>query len=71
MGTSVDSNTPLMSAGLDSIAATEFAQILSNEFKLELPPTLLFDHPTLDSVASLLSTEVCGDPGAVVVSEEQ
>ena len=56
MGTSVDSNTPLMSAGLDSLAATGFAQSLSTESKLELPSTVLFDHPTLDSIASLLST---------------
>ena len=60
-----------MSAGLDSIAATEFAQILSNESKLELPSTMLFDHPTLDSIASFLSTEVCGDPVTEVISEKQ
>ena len=62
MGTAVEDNTPLLSAGLDSIAATEFAQILSNEIKLELGPTMLFDHPTLNSISSLLSTEVCSDP---------
>ena len=60
-----------MSAGLDSLAVTEFVQILSNESKLELPPTMLFDHPTLDSIASFLSTEVCGGSVAVIISEVQ
>ena len=40
-----------MSIGLDSISATELAMRLSERLDLELPPTLLFDHPSLRSIA--------------------
>ena len=43
-----------MSAGLDSIATTELSTLMSEHFKTELPQTLLFDHPSLRSVADFL-----------------
>ena len=45
-----------MSAGLDSIAVTDLVNVLSKRFEIELPPTLLFDHPTIGSVASHITT---------------
>ena len=36
-GTAVDVDTPLMSAGLDSIAATEFVNVLVERLSIELP----------------------------------
>ena len=54
LGTRVGTSVSLMTAGLDSIAAAEMAQTLSAECELEISPTTLFDHPTVDSVASLL-----------------
>ena len=39
-------DAPLMAAGLDSIAATEFAVLLQNRLDVELPSALLFDHPS-------------------------
>ena len=54
-GTLVASNAPLMASGLDSIAATEFASTLTDRFTTELPQTLLFDHPTIEAVASFIS----------------
>jgi 3-oxoacyl-(acyl-carrier-protein) synthase len=46
-----------MAAGLDSVAAPEFANTLTERFATELPQTLLFDHPTIESVAGLMSEE--------------
>ena len=56
LGTKVKVDTPLMSAGLDSIAVTDLVNVLSKRFEIELPPTLLFDHPTIDSVATHITT---------------
>ena len=54
LGTAVEMNAPLMSAGLDSLAMVEFVNGLQRESGLELSPTTLFDHPTLDSISSFL-----------------
>ena len=54
-GTSLAADTPLMSAGLDSIAATALATTLAQRVDAELPQTLLFDHPTTGAVASFLA----------------
>ena len=56
LGTIVTVDMPLMSAGLDSIAVTDLVNVLSKRFEIELPPTLLFDHPTIDSVATHITT---------------
>ncbi|MDA9173065.1 acyl carrier protein [bacterium] len=50
-------NKPLMSVGLDSLAAAEFANTVSNELGVALSAIALFDHPTLDSIASHLANE--------------
>ena len=55
LGTVIDTNSPLMAAGMDSIAATEFANTLAERFTIALPQTVLFDHPTIASVAGLVS----------------
>jgi len=57
LGTMVDGDAPLMSAGLDSLAAASFMDTLSSQLSLDFAPTALFDHPTLDSIASFLSTD--------------
>ena len=49
-------DTPLMAAGLDSIAATEFARTIAEQFDIELPQTVLFDHPTIGAMASFITT---------------
>ena len=59
IGTSAAMETPLMSTGLDSIAATEVAGALTQDFGVELPETLFFDHPTIGAAASfILATEM-------------
>ena len=55
LNTEVPMNAPLMSVGLDSIAAVEFTNAVSGELRTSVPAILLFDHPTLDSIASYLA----------------
>ena len=47
-----------MSAGLDSLSATEFTNTLGARFSMDLAATILFDHPTLESLASFISDEL-------------
>ena len=54
LGTLVSGSAPLISVGLDSLAAIDIVQRLSEESGLEISPTALFDHPTLDSLARCL-----------------
>jgi acyl carrier protein len=55
LGTTVATDAPLMSVGLDSISATEFTNALAEKFDTELPQTLMFDHPTIDAMASFIA----------------
>ena len=57
IGTSVAADAVLMETGLDSISATELLQQMSQRLDMELPQTLLFDHPTLESVVDSLSLD--------------
>ena len=61
IGAKVDTNAPLMSAGLDSISATEFTGALAARFSMDLAPTILFDHPTLDALADFISSELASN----------
>jgi acyl carrier protein len=58
LGTEVPTNTPLMSVGLDSIAAVEFTNAVSDELGMSFSAVMLFDHPTLDSIVSCLAGEL-------------
>jgi acyl carrier protein len=71
MGTNIDTNVPLMSAGLDSIAATEFTSMLSERLGIEVEATALFDHPTLQSLADFLSSEFSSDVAEALPREEK
>jgi len=61
----VEMSAALMSAGLDSLSVAELVNTLSAELKMDVAPTDLFDHPTLDSMVSYLSTQPV-DPDLVV-----
>ena len=50
----LDSDSELSEYGFDSVMLTEFANILNERYKLELIPTLFFEHPTLGSFAEYL-----------------
>lgn len=58
LGTEVPTNAPLMSVGLDSIAAVEFTNAVSVETGITFSAIMLFDHPTLNSIASYLLAEL-------------
>ena len=58
VGTNIDMNESLMSVGLDSLSAVEFTNTLAARLSMDLEPTILFHHPTLDSLAQFLSSEL-------------
>lgn len=58
LGTILSANEPLMSAGLDSLAATELTNVISDSLGVEVSPVMLFDHPTLESITSILTSEM-------------
>jgi acyl carrier protein len=58
----VSIDAPLMDAGLDSISATELSNKISAHLNTELSPTLLFDHPSLRSIADALSADSGSSP---------
>ena len=61
LGTTVAASAPLMSVGLDSIAATEFTSAISDKLSMSVSAIMLFDYPTVDSIASHLASEVVED----------
>ena len=61
VGTNIDMNAPLMSAGLDSLSAVEFTNALGTRLSMDLSPTVLYDHPTLGSLTSFLSSELASN----------
>ena len=56
LGTAVASSTPLMEAGVDSLGATELQRALGEDLSTELEATLLFDHPSIDSIVGAYSS---------------
>ena len=71
MGTVIDTNAPLMSAGLDSLSATELTSTLSERLNIEIEATALFDYPTLESLADFLSSEFSNDVTEASLCEEK
>ena len=51
----IGSDTPLMDAGVDSLAAAELVQQLGTQFSTELPATTLFDYPSIALIAQHLT----------------
>ena len=47
IGTSIEASTPMMSAGLDSLAAVELRNMVQQRFAVALPATAAFDFPTI------------------------
>ena len=58
LGTIVPDDAPLMGAGLDSIAAVELVETLSQNLSTEIEPTALFDHPTIGSLVRYFAAEM-------------
>ncbi|WP_319303171.1 SDR family NAD(P)-dependent oxidoreductase, partial [Streptomyces scabiei] len=60
----VDTSVELMDLGFDSISLSELIVRVNDHYGLELLPTVLFEHPTLDDVAACLSAEHPAEVGA-------
>ncbi|WP_283133039.1 type I polyketide synthase [Rhizohabitans arisaemae] len=54
----VDPRQPLVEMGLDSVMTQRIRRALERRFRLPLPVTLLWDRPTIDSVAALLTERI-------------
>lgn len=65
LGGPVASDQPLMDAGLDSLGGTELQQELAESLGLPLPPTLIFDYPTIDALTAHLHALTSGQSEAV------
>lgn len=64
VGGEVAPDDSLMEAGLDSLGAVELRNALSTSFKVELPATLTFDHPSASAIALLLGARnLASEPG--------
>ena len=64
VGEPVAAEQPLMAAGLDSLAAAELQQSLAASLGLTLPPTLIFDYPTISALAAHLHALQSGQEAA-------
>ncbi|DBA84018.1 TPA: hypothetical protein ACH3X1_006502 [Trebouxia sp. C0004] len=54
-GDAVDPHTPLMEAGLTSATAIQLTTALEETLATDLPGTLIFDYPTVDSLVTYLA----------------
>ncbi|QRN93750.1 amino acid adenylation domain-containing protein [Archangium violaceum] len=50
----VATDRSFLAMGLDSLNALDLAKILSDRYRVEFPPTLFFEQPTIDSLAEYL-----------------
>ncbi|WP_426403209.1 acyl carrier protein [Streptomyces sp. R-07] len=52
----LEPDVPLAEYGMDSVMAMSLCGDLEDELGLEVEPTLLWDHPTIDSLRARLAT---------------
>jgi acyl carrier protein len=55
---SIDPTVPLAEYGMDSVCALSLCGDLEDEFGLVVEPTLLWDHPTVQSLLAFLATRL-------------
>ncbi|ARE86646.1 SDR family NAD(P)-dependent oxidoreductase [Clostridium formicaceticum] len=53
----LDEEGNLVDFGFDSISLTEFANLLTNHYKIEITPALFFGYSTLEKLAQYFATE--------------
>ena len=54
VGDKVDADAPLMESGVDSLGAVELRNQLQHAASVDLPSTVMFDHPTVRQLAIVL-----------------
>lgn len=65
----IELDTPLMSAGLDSLSANELKANMETEFGIDLPPTLVFDYPTERALLKFLTSVLsCTNNDSIAMS---
>jgi len=60
----VAADAPLMDSGLDSLGAVEFRSSLEARLSVQLPPTLVFDYPSLSAIVGYLDETLAAKQGA-------
>ena len=68
IGGDVDPDVPLHEAGMDSLSAVEFANILSSHFHRRFAPSLVFDYPTISKMCEYISQ--CNNGGKITESAQ-
>ena len=66
--TTLESDTPLMEAGVDSLAATEFASRLRSFTGVPISPTIVFEHPSPRAITSHLVEQIAAVEGVVAAA---
>ncbi|KAL0047579.1 hypothetical protein WJX82_006984 [Trebouxia sp. C0006] len=61
VGFPVPEGQPLMAAGLDSLASVELTNALQASLGMQLPPTLVFDYPTIHAITEFVCTDTASE----------
>ena len=70
LGGALPPTAPLMAAGLDSLASVELTNALQVSLGMQLPPTLVFDYPTIQAIAEFVCQHTTPEAAdALTVSE--
>jgi len=54
----VEMDSPLMAAGVDSLSSLELANRMKKHFSIKVPPTLVFEHPSVAAIVDFVLEEV-------------
>ena len=68
VGLQVQPMQPLMDAGLDSLGTVELRSSLSSRFSLDLPATVIFNHPSADALAMFIAKQL--HPGGILHADD-